>query len=613
MDLVITKDIALAVGIRNLQKFGMEKDAWNWRPKATLNAGTLDTKQLTALEDLLAKHTDTRGVKALIADIEAWRAAMKDSSTLKPKNLRQFETLLQQFLLKVTGHWVFARTDSDLGLDDAWLPYYVIDVEYHPEDRDRGRYYPAHVEVGLAYEVFGGTKKLGIEFRAEDVKGRTIVEALARKGYYKRTPELYQRHLADMKRFGTVSSLIGHQFLCTGVGTDDVDGNPDGRDTSWYWNRVHKIPMVRNGEPSRVVVDVFYEDPKEDDRDVNLRPWFWNGVARGRSRRADDDDDVVQDDEHGDPDFEDDEREETQIEIPIHPFMVVFDLAKHLRFRVHVHQLTEYVYDQHLADKLVLSEDRKALVRLLIESKAGGYRDIVKGKGGGSVVLLAGPPGTGKTLTAEVYAESEGRALYSVQCSQLGTDPETLEDELLKVFARARRWNAVMLLDEADVYVHERGNDLQQNAIVGVFLRVLEYQDSVLFLTTNRPDDVDDAIASRCIARLTYQLPTDDEQKRIWRVLSEATGAKLTDDVIDVIVSNSGGLSGRDVKNLLKLARVLAPDGITPEAVEFVKQFKPTSAVPNPTPAALPAGIRRCPKCGVLIGAKGHTCRKAAR
>jgi hypothetical protein len=74
-----------------------------------------------------------------------------------------------------------------------------------------------------------------------------------------------------------------------------------------------------------------------------------------------------------------------------------------------------------LADKLVLSDERKALVRLLIECEAGGFRDIVKGKGGGAVVLLAGPPGTGKTLTAEVYAEAESGPC--IRCSAASWGP----------------------------------------------------------------------------------------------------------------------------------------------------------------------------------------------
>src|SRR3546814_2642760 len=53
-------------------------------------------------------------------------------------------------------------------------------------------------------------------------------------------------------------------------------------------------------------------------------------------------------------------------------------------------------------------------------------------------------------------------------------------------------------LDEADVYIRCRDNDLEHNAIVAEFLRTLEYFNGLLFMTTNRINDVDDAILSRC-------------------------------------------------------------------------------------------------------------------
>jgi AAA+ superfamily predicted ATPase len=136
-----------------------------------------------------------------------------------------------------------------------------------------------------------------------------------------------------------------------------------------------------------------------------------------------------------------------------------------------------------------------------------------------------------------------------------------------------------MLLDEADVYAHKRGNDLTQNAIVGVFLRVLEYQSAVLFFTTNRAEDVDDAIASRCVARLNYEVPTKADQAKIWRILVDQSGAKMSDREIKRVVDANPTLTGRDVKNLLKLAMLTAKqNGITATDVEFVKQFKPTAA-----------------------------------
>ena len=144
---------------------------------------------------------------------------------------------------------------------------------------------------------------------------------------------------------------------------------------------------------------------------------------------------------------------------------------------------------------------------------------------------------------------------------------------------RASRWNAFLLLDEAIVYFGERGNNLIQNAIVGVFLRVLEYHSSLMFLTTNRPEIVDDAIASRCIARIDYKYPSLDDQKKIWNVLSKTSNIQLTPEIINEIVSKHNKLSGRDIKNLLKLANLQAvskDEKLSLAHVSYVIQFSPT-------------------------------------
>lgn len=267
-------------------------------------------------------------------------------------------------------------------------------------------------------------------------------------------------------------------------------------------------------------------------------------------------------------------------EIPIHPLVACFDTKKHLRVRLHVNQLTVYEYDKALGDRLILPQEDRDLINILLAHKST-FADVVSGKGGGSVVLCTGGPGLGKTLTAELYSEIAARPLYTIQCSQLGTEPDELEEELLKCLARAERWGAITLLDEADVYIRPRGDDLQQNAIVGTFLRVLEYYRGVMFMTTNRPDMVDDAIASRCIARIQYELPNEERMAKIWRDQATLNGAKIPDKEMKLILKAHPALSGRDIKNLMKLALLVAEsrktDGvITAEIVKFVKRFKST-------------------------------------
>lgn len=57
---------------------------------------------------------------------------------------------------------------------------------------------------------------------------------------------------------------------------------------------------------------------------------------------------------------------------------------------------------------------------------------------------------------------------------------------------------AVVLLDEADVFLEERDmKDLNRNALVSVFLRALEYYNGIVILTSNRVGTFDEAFKSR--------------------------------------------------------------------------------------------------------------------
>ena len=196
--------------------------------------------------------------------------------------------------------------------------------------------------------------------------------------------------------------------------------------------------------------------------------------------------------------------------------------------------------------------------------------DIVAGKSGGTTVLCAGPPGVGKTLTAEVYAEIIRRPLYRVHSGQLGLSVGAMEAALKDVLVRAQRWGAVMLIDEADVHIKRREDDIAMNAVVGVFLRVLEYFNGLLFLTTNRVDDIDEAIVSRCIALIKYTAPDGAARRRIWQVMAEQFGLDLKATLLDELVERFPTASGRDIKGLAKLvAKYCRHKGIAPNLDTF--------------------------------------------
>lgn len=586
MQIVITKRQAEQIGYDKFTEWGFDTRTFRWGDaKGIIHIRTLKPESLQRLQQLLLANANVYGCKSHLKDIALWRETLEsgiDEGTIKVPSVKMFEVLLTAYMLKVPGQRVYKK-HNEAGGDEGFHAYYLNSIVYHPPVHHKATKEtpawttPDYVSCDVDYETYEGKGSESLRWYREDVRGKTVANCLTDKDYFPETEELRAAYVKQTERFQEMFTAIGRQYVANGdawvISGSSRRGNDDDDNRGGWWRRSHDRSVVALAANTRVVIDVVNEAKDgavvqtDSHRTSNTR------VVKGFWRMAkqeiiyDEDDDAEETRE---------ENRETPIEIPIHPYLVVFNLAKHMRLKLHASQLHRYKYDTKLIHKLILDDTRKALVKLLIQYRDSKYEDIIGSKSGGAIILLCGTPGTGKTLTAEVFAESEKRPLYSVQCAQLGTTPEELEDELLKIFARAARWNAVLFLDEADVYVHRRGSDIQQNAIVGVFLRLLEYQNAVMFLATNRSEDIDDAIASRCTARLIYTNPSFEDQCKIWRVLVDTAQAKMSNKAIARVAKAHPDLSGRDVKNLVKLAMLVSDKKITSKTITFVKQFKPT-------------------------------------
>lgn len=171
-------------------------------------------------------------------------------------------------------------------------------------------------------------------------------------------------------------------------------------------------------------------------------------------------------------------------------------------------------------DNLVIDAKAKELIQALvshqIESEKG--TDLIRRKGNGLIILLHGGPGTGKTFTAESVAEIAQKPLFCVTCGDIGTKPEDVEKYLESVLYLGKTWGCVVLIDEAEVFLEQRSLDnLERNALVSVFLRVLEYYEGILILTTNRVGTFDEAFKSRILLSLHYDKLSKGQRKQIWR------------------------------------------------------------------------------------------------
>ncbi|OAA78729.1 ATPase, AAA-type, core [Akanthomyces lecanii RCEF 1005] len=229
---------------------------------------------------------------------------------------------------------------------------------------------------------------------------------------------------------------------------------------------------------------------------------------------------------------------------------------------------------------LVLSEERKKLILAFAESQVkhrDSFDDVVKGKGRGIIMLLSGGPGIGKTLTAEVVAEQMRVPLYTMSAGDLGSSSDDVDENLSKLMSMVSNWNAVLLLDECDVFLEERtAADLERNRIVSIFLRTLEYYEGILFLTTNRIANMDAAFQSRI--HLTLEYPNLDAMARhaIWTTfLDRATGddGSGKGDIDENALSTLSAidLNGRQIKNIMKMSQLLAMQTGSSLSFEHVK------------------------------------------
>ena len=132
----------------------------------------------------------------------------------------------------------------------------------------------------------------------------------------------------------------------------------------------------------------------------------------------------------------------------------------------------------------------------------------------------------------------------------MSNDAAKLENQLSLIFELANHWKALLLLDEADVFLRKRDTDHTHNSLVSVFLRKLEYYQGIMLLTTNRVRDFDDAIQSRIHLALRYGPLGFDTRKGIWDTfLQNAITAKgeadYSDENLDDLARHD--LNGRQV------------------------------------------------------------------
>ncbi|KAK3998174.1 P-loop containing nucleoside triphosphate hydrolase [Cladorrhinum sp. PSN332] len=220
-------------------------------------------------------------------------------------------------------------------------------------------------------------------------------------------------------------------------------------------------------------------------------------------------------------------------------------------------------------DSLVLQADKKNLLSSLIavqqDQEGEGFDDLIEGKGKGLILLLYGPPGVGKTFTAESIADRTKRPLLPVNSGQLIGPSTAVEMRLEETFQLATRWEAIVLLDEADVFLQQRSpKELDRNALVSCLLRVVEYFDGIMILTTNRFEAIDSAFKSRIHLCISYPPFSVQDKTTLWKAsITRACGGKAPSWLNRRMLNQAAEarVNGREIRNIVRMAHALARNG----------------------------------------------------
>ncbi|CAA0817142.1 AAA-type ATPase family protein, partial [Striga hermonthica] len=197
-------------------------------------------------------------------------------------------------------------------------------------------------------------------------------------------------------------------------------------------------------------------------------------------------------------------------------------------------------------------------------------------------MLFYGPPGTGKTMAARELARKSGldyALMTGGDVAPLGSQAVT---KIHQLFDWAKKSNRGLLLfiDEADAFLCERNktymSEAQRSALNALLFRTGDQsKDIVLALATNRPGDLDSAVADRIDEVLEFPLPGEEERFKLLKLylnkyIAQAGARKpglfshlfkkqqkqieikgLNDDVIKEAASKTEGFSGREIAKLM--------------------------------------------------------------
>jgi SpoVK/Ycf46/Vps4 family AAA+-type ATPase len=186
--------------------------------------------------------------------------------------------------------------------------------------------------------------------------------------------------------------------------------------------------------------------------------------------------------------------------------------------------------------------------------------------GTGLTLMFSGQSGTGKTLTANAIAAKLGKKLLLVNYKALDAGERNNRTETSRyqsIFREAELSNAIIFFDECESLFAQRGYGGSSDTTE--LLTELERFDGIVFLATNRPFDLDEAMYRRISEVFEFQRPNYLERLDIWRIVTSHESIPCEEDIDWESIALQYELTGGFIKNAV-IAALLDAVGRDPSS-----------------------------------------------
>ncbi|HEY8746897.1 MAG TPA: ATP-binding protein [Tepidisphaeraceae bacterium] len=216
---------------------------------------------------------------------------------------------------------------------------------------------------------------------------------------------------------------------------------------------------------------------------------------------------------------------------------------------IKVHRLRTVARDQViLPDKTLALLERNVIQFVQNRGKLSALGQATK-KG----ILFYGPPGTGKSHTIHFLAGAlTGHTMLLITAEQVGL--------LAEYMALARLLQpSVVVIEDVDLIARDRESmnspcaEATLNLLLNEMDGLKEAADILFILTTNRPQALEAALASRpgrVDQAIEFPLPDDAGREKLVRLYGR--GAELSDEVVRLIVGRTEKVSAAFIKELIR-------------------------------------------------------------